>query len=133
MILEREGAAPVTNPSPSRLVRELEKLESYGKSSFASLTGLDGSYVQVAGGGVGCMLEWRDTSTSTHRRAFLEVPAVPFQDGTELTFGGGTIALRRDEWLNIRIVIEAFTAFAQGEAFPASIRWRDMSDVVGLR
>lgn len=60
-------------------------------------------------------------------------PSPPLQDGTELAFGGGTIALRRDEWLNIKLVIEAFTAFSQGEAFPASIRWRDMSDVVGLR
>jgi hypothetical protein len=132
MTFEREGAPPVANPAAHRLGSELRKLKSYGHSSFAALTGADGSYVQVAGGGVGCMLEWRDTRNHLHRRAFLEVPVVPFQDETELTFGGGTIALRRDEWLNIQLVIEAFTAFSKGEAFPATIRWRDVSEIVGL-
>jgi len=133
MVLEREGATALTNPSPARLASELKKPKSYGKSSFASLTRSDGSYVQVAGGGVGCMLEWRDTSTKTHSRAFVENPTVPFEDGTELTFGGGRVPLRRDEWLSIKLVIEAFTSFLQGSPFPVSIDWRDMSEVVGLR
>jgi len=130
VIFEREGAASITNPTAARLVSELKKLKSYGKSSFASLTRPDGSYVQVAGGGVGCMLEWRDTRTNTQSRAFVESPTVPFEDGTELTFGGGRIPLRRDEWLNIARVTEVFVAFLAGEPFPPSIRWRDISDIL---
>ena len=133
MILERQGVKPVTNPSEKRLAAELRRLKSYGKSSFASLTDADGNYLQVAGGGVGCMLEWRNSKAKTHMRAFLQTPSVPFEDGAELVFGGGRIPLRRDEWLNIRQVIETFVAFAAGNPLPSAISWRDMSEVVGLR
>lgn len=133
MLFEREGASPLSAPTAKRLASELRKLRSYGKSSFASLTRSDGSYVQTAGGGAGCLLEWRDTERNTHLRAFVERPTVPFEDGTELVFGGGRIPLRRDEWLNISLVTSAFVAFLGGEPFPPSISWRDISQMMGLR
>jgi hypothetical protein len=133
MTFEREGTLPLSDPTATRLTSELKKLKSYGKSSFASLTGADGSYVQVAGGGVGCMVEWRDTGTNRHWRACVKEPTVSFEDGTELIFGGGRIPLRRDEWLNVRMVTEIFVCFLDGRPFPNAIAWRDMSEVVGLR
>ena len=133
MVFEREGSPPQENLSPQRLTQGLSKLKSYGKSSFASITRPDGSYLQVGGGGTTCLLEWRDAEKGRHLRGFVEDPTVPFEDGTELSFGGGRIALQRDEWLKIELVTEAFVAFSAGEALPPSIHWRDVSEVLGLR
>jgi hypothetical protein len=79
------------------------------------------------------MVEWRDMETGTHWRAFVEEPTVSFDDGTELVFRGGRIPLRRDEWLNVRMVIDVFAAFLAGTAFPVAIGWRDISEAIGLR
>ena len=57
-------------------------------------------------------------------RAYVDEPHVPFEDGTELRFGGGVLVLRRDEWLKIDVVTDAFVAFASGQSLPASLRWR---------
>lgn len=133
MVFERESVKPVNSPTAARLARELKRLKSHGKSSFASLTRDGGSYVQVAGGGVTCMVERRDMETRTQWRAFVRAPTVSFEDGTELVFHGGRIPLRRDEWLNVRTATDIFTAFLEGKPFPANIGWRDISEVVGLR
>lgn len=129
MILERQGATLINDPSPKQLELELKRLKISGRSSFASLTDDSGSYVQVAGGGVACMLEWRDYKSRSHMRAYLKTSIVPFEDGTELIFAGGRIPLRQDEWLNINLIIKAFVAFSCGEPFPAAIFWRDMSEI----
>lgn len=130
--LEREGARVVEDPSCARVKRELEKLRSYGPSAFASLTRSDGSYVQVAGGGVGCMLEWRDALNQKHYRGHLGEPQVPFPDGAPLTFTGGSIPLRRDEWFRIDQVSEVFCAFLDGKSFPSFVQWREISELFEL-
>jgi hypothetical protein len=131
MTFERESVTPISDPSAKRVASEIRKLKSYGKSSFASLTREDGSYVQVAGGGVGCMVEKRDAAAQRQFRAFRRNPTVSFEDGTELVFGGGRIALRRDEWLNSNMVAEIFVAFLEDRPFPSEIDWRDMSAILG--
>lgn len=130
MIFERQAAQPVSTPKPERIRAELLKLKSAGRSSLASLTRDDGSYVQVAGGGVGCVLEMRDVLANKHLRAFVRTPLVPFEDGTELVCAAGRIKLRRDEWLDIQLVTEAFLAFLAGEKPPSSLEWREISSVV---
>lgn len=132
MTFEREGAQALTGPALRVLARELRKLQGHGKSSFASLTRPDGSYVQVAGGGICCLLERRDAGEGRQWRAFLSEPTVPFEDGTELVFGGGRVRLRQDEWLNIDLVVEVFTAFLEGRTLPDSVRWRDLTEPLGL-
>lgn len=123
MILERQNTPPRSSPTPAQIRRSLRTLKSYGKHTFASITAPDGSYLQVAGGGVACMLERRDAD-GARWRAFLDEPTSPFEDGTELTFGGGRIALMRDEWLRIEAVTQAFVAFSEGLALPAELLWR---------
>lgn len=131
MTFERENAKPIKNPSANVLARELKKLRNYGPSSFATLTADDGSYLQVAGGGVGCLLEKRDAKLGKQFRAWQESPVVPpdFKDGTFLCFSGGEIPLKRVEWFRITQIIEAFIAFNAGQPYPSHIQWRDISEM----
>lgn len=131
MVFEREGCKPIPKPTRKQLSRELLRLRSYGPSAFASLTADSGAYVQVGGGGVGCVLEWRDES-GRQMRASQSPPIVPFPDGAPLTFSGGAIPLRRGEWFRIEQVIEVFGAFLDGAPFPSFVTWRDVSQEVGL-
>ena len=130
LVLEIEGKQPHHDPTPKVVERELRKLRSYGKSSFASLTRKDGSYLQVAGGGVGCLLERRSIPEQRHFRAFVVEPRVPFEDGTELVFGGGRIKLMRDEWLDIGTVTKVFLHFLTDPAASDGVQWRDVTATV---
>ncbi len=129
MLFERENCKTIQNPSDKVIARELRRLKSYGRSSYASLTDPDskGSFIQVAGGGVGCLLEKRDAQAGIHYRAWQEKPIVPFENGTELCFSGGRVALKANEWFNIGQVIEVFTTFLRNEKDPSFIRWRDIT------
>lgn len=57
MLFEVEKKAPKQNPTTAQLSTSIMKLRSYGRSSFASLTDEHGNYLQVAGGGITCLLE----------------------------------------------------------------------------
>ncbi len=127
MLLEVEKKAPVENATAADVRAVIPKLRSYGPSSFASLTDAQGSYLQVAGGGVTCMLEWRDAVNRRHFRAHLDSPSKVFPDGTILTFSGGEVKLQADEWLTAPMVEAAFLAFLKGEPLPEAIGWRDIS------
>ncbi|HLP99428.1 MAG TPA: hypothetical protein VK149_13405 [Sideroxyarcus sp.] len=127
MLLEVEKKAPIENAKAADVRGVIPKLRSYGPSSYASLTDVQGNYLQVAGGGVTCLLEWRDAANRRHYRAHLDAPSKVFPDGTILTFSGGEVKLRADEWLAAPLVEEAFIAFLNGESLPQSIKWRDMT------
>lgn len=62
MKLEVEGKPAIQEPQESQLPRALKSLKSYGPASYASLTDASGNYVQVAGGGVICMIERYDAA-----------------------------------------------------------------------
>lgn len=128
MILECENKPPLSDPSPKRLAVRLKTLRSFGLSSYASLSDGVGGYVQMAGGGGLCLLEWRDAASGRHFRAWHKGRSAAFPDGTLLCCGAGRIAMQADEWFAIDKVIEAFTCFLAGEAWPADIRWRDVGD-----
>lgn len=128
MLLEVEKKNPIEHATVADVQAAIPKLRSYGPSSYASLTDPLGNYLQVAGGGVTCMLERRDSVNRHHYRAHLQIPNKVFPDGTILAFGGGEIKLRADEWLTAPMVEEAFLAFLKGEPMPPSICWRDISN-----
>jgi hypothetical protein len=107
-------------------VRARSALRSCGPSSYASLTDDPGNYLQVAGGALTCLLERREAATGRHYRACLDAPRLVQPDGTLLTFGGGAIALRADEWLPATLVTEAFIAFLHHKTLPASLLWREV-------
>lgn len=130
MRLEVEKKAPVDNVSEEKVRAAILALRSYGPSSFASLTDEEGNYLQVAGGGVTCMLERREASSGRHYRAYGEEPSKVYPDGTLLMFGGGKIALQADEWFTAPVVADAFLAFLNGQELPSSIRWRDVTTTV---
>lgn len=129
MKFEREGGAAIVEPSAKRIALEIRRLKSYGKSSFASLTRADGSYVQVAGGGVGCLVERRETGPLAGLHA--EADRLLCRRD-RLVFGGGRIALLRDEWIRAEMVVGIFEAFRVGGPFPTEIGWRDVSAAIGL-
>ena len=129
MLFEVEKKAPVENAKAADVRAVIPKLRSYGPSSYASLTDAQGNYLQVAGGGVTCMLEWRDAVNKRHYRAHLDAPSKVFPEGTILSFSGGEVKLRADEWLTAPMVEEAFLAFLKGEPLPASLQWRDISSM----
>lgn len=129
MRLEIEGKPSIDNATEAQVRSTVLALRSYGPSSFASLTDESGNYLQVAGGGVTCMLEMRDASARRHYRAFQEVDRPIHPDGTLLVFGGGEIPLKADEWFAGPAVADAFVAFLKREKLPSSIKWRDISDL----
>ncbi|WP_230948829.1 hypothetical protein, partial [Burkholderia vietnamiensis] len=80
-----EGKAEIIAPTPRQITHALKSLRSYGKSSYASLTDASGSYVQVAGGGVSCMIE-RFQFGAQRWRAFHDKSSPVRPDGTILVF-----------------------------------------------
>ena len=124
MILEIENQSTIIDVSEKVLIKKLKNLRSYGPSSFASLTNDNGSYVQLAGGGVTCMIEHFDSVMKIRKRAFHDFSSTQFSDGTRLVFGGGDIALKKDEWFNIEQSISIFTSFLGEKKFPENISWR---------
>ena len=106
------------------LESRLLALRSCGRHSYASLTDAQGSYVQVAGGGVTCLIESFDASTSTRSRAFRDKPSPVFPDGTVLSFGGGEMRLKSDEWFHASAVVEIFLCFKHERHYPETVHWR---------
>jgi hypothetical protein len=100
---------------------------SYRSSSFASLTDRQGNYVQVACGGITCMVERREESTAKQYRAHQKEDRKGCPDGTWLAFGGGTIPLKSDEWLSSDQGREIFLASLGGREMPKSIFWREVA------
>lgn len=72
MILEAETKQPKSVKSFGPVAKQLRAMKSYGPVSFASLTADDGSYIQVVGGRVTCLLEVRPSGWSSNRRAYLK-------------------------------------------------------------
>lgn len=126
MKFSRENAKTIDQPSAKQVVHGLRQLKSAGRSTFANLESADGSFVQVAGGPGGCVLEWKDGRTGVPRRAYLEAPWAPFEDGTTLECRAGSIALRRDEWMRLETVLDSFVAFLEGREFPVALPWREL-------
>lgn len=128
MRLEVENKVAVENVSEAKVRAAITALRSYGPSSFASLTDDQGNYLQVAGGGVTCMLERRDMAAGRHYRGYHDIRSKVYPDGTILAFGGGEIKLLADEWFTAPIVVDAFLAFLNGQPLPPSIKWRDVTE-----
>lgn len=124
MRFEVEGKAPVDAPRESAIRRGIKSLRSYGPSSFASLTDIDGNYIQVGGGGVTCLVERYFAASKERLRAFHDRPSPVRPDGTLLVFRGGQIALKSDEWFLAGQVEEIFLTFLSGADFPRYLSWR---------
>lgn len=129
MRLEVESRPPIDNATEAQVRTAVLGLRSYGPSSFASMTDEAGNYLQVAGGGVTCMLEMRDAAARRHYRAYQDVDRPIHPDGTLLVFGGGEIPLKADEWFAAPMVADAFVSFLKGEELTSSIRWRDVTSL----
>jgi hypothetical protein len=131
VLFEVEKKTPKHDPTTDQVSAAITKLRSYGPSSFASLTDEHGNYLQVAGGGLTCLLERRASASAQHFRAYLETPSGIHPDGTILAFSGSQVKLQADEWISAPLVVEAFTAFLQGRELPQAIRWRDITSLLG--
>lgn len=132
MILERENAPPVVNPSGTRLSKELRKLRVSGPSSFASLTSERGEFLQVAGGRGGCLLEYKSLDGEVFH-GYQDVPVVPFPDGTVLVFTAGSVELARNEWFSMKQVVEVFVGWLEGRPWPSWLHWRNITGLLGMR
>ena len=124
MKLEVEGKASISEATPAQIARAIRSLKSYGRSSYASLTNESGNYVQVAGGGVSCMVELFDAAAEVCSRAFHDKPSAARPDGTILVFGAGNLPMRSDEWFMANQVVEIFLAFHATAPFPNYVCWR---------
>ena len=125
MLFEVEGKASVEQPKLAFIERSLRELKSYSKHTFASLQHSDGSYMQVAGGQVTCILERRDVGSSRMLRGYLAKARAPFVGTQMLSFGGGTVLAEPDEFLFMEDdVIPAFQAFFDRQPLPADVKWR---------
>ena len=125
MRYERDGCKPIEDPSEKQVTRDLSRLKGC-RRSFALLTEDDFHWVQMAGGGMCCCIEWRDGDKQY--RAFQDKPVVPWKGITKLTGTGlGMIDVEQHEFFRIEQVTAAFLAFLDGTGFPAEIRWRDIT------
>jgi hypothetical protein len=124
MRFEVEGKASVDAPRESVIRRGIRSLRSSGPSSFASLTDVDGNYMQVGGGGVTCLVEQYFAASKQRLRAFHDRPSPVRPDGTLLVFRGGQIAMKSDEWFMASQVEEIFVGFLTGADFPSYMSWR---------
>lgn len=129
MKLSVQNKPELSDPSETRLRGVLKSLRSYGKSSFATLSNDCGGYVQVAGGGVTCVVEMKLDVSAKLLRAHLAEAHKVFPDGTILASGAGSIRMLSDEWLNIEQAIEIFLAFLRGSEWPEFVKWRDISSI----
>lgn len=130
MRLEVQGKPTIHELTEAQARAAVTSLRSYGPSSFASLTDEKGNYVQVAGGGVTCMLERRDAASGRHFRGYKDEKSKVFPDGTALVFGGGEIRLSADEWFTAQEVAEVFSAFLRSNELPRLVKWRDITAVL---
>ena len=95
MKLEAENSPVIAGVSHVQLIKTLEKLKSYGPSSFACITDDDGNYVQVAGGRFTCFIERYDAKSKRLFRGYHSNSSTNFEDGTLLSFGGGRVELKK--------------------------------------
>ena len=123
MRLQREGSRSIEKPTEAEIRHAL----SLTKSSFASLTADDGSYVQVAGGPGLFALEFHDAS-GRHFRGRQAQPKVKFPDGTTLSFSGGTLTLAQREWFLIDQVTKVLVAFSSGQGAPSFVEWQPLNE-----
>jgi hypothetical protein len=122
MMFQREGCKSIASPSESKLRLELSR----AKSSFASLTAGDGSYVQV-GGGPGLFVVERRDRDGRHFRARQEPPVTRFDDGVTISFSGSTLAMANSEWFLLDQVVAIFSAFARGETI-STVHWQTLDE-----
>ena len=127
MKFEMEKKLPKSNPTEKQVRASIARLRSFGPSSFASLSDEAGNYVQVAGGGITCLLERREASTGRRFRGFKDGRNPNYPDGTLLVFGAGEIALQSDEWFQQNEAADVFAAFLSGRDVYAAIKWREIS------
>lgn len=126
MLLEIEGKKPVQVQDFALVEKTLRSLKSYGPASFAILTKEDGSYVQVAGGRLTCVVERRLPGSAGNERACYHQTRVPFDGRQTLMFGSGRLEVEPDELLFIDDVIALFRAFWDDTPYPETVTWRLM-------
>jgi len=124
MRFERQGCKPILNPTEAQLKRAL----SLTKSSFASLTATDESFMQVGGGPGLFVLEYRDSS-GHHFRARQASPVTRFEDGTTISFSGSTLKMANGEWFLVGQVSLVFAAFASGGQLPDFVQWKPLNEL----
>lgn len=129
MKFDAESNATIVSPKVDQIKKVIKALKSYGPSSYASLTDEHGRYVQVAGGGITCMVERFDPQSGERLRAFHDKPNPVYPDGTILSFRAGNLSMKSDEWFKSDQVVEIFTAFLNGSEFPADVSWRHAPDL----
>ena len=127
MILEIEGRTDINNPNEDQVRSAIESLRTHGPSSFAILASADGSFVQVGGGGVTCVIERKDGSSGKQFRAYKAEKSKVFADGDILSFAGSNIALAADEWLTSNDAKSLFLCFLAGKDLPSDLYWRDLA------
>jgi hypothetical protein len=121
MIFQREHCKAIQRPTTKKVALELART----KSSFASLTSENGSYIQVAGGPGLFVLEYR-TADGKHFRAYQTTPIAISPDGTTLESSAGRIPMDRADWFLLLQVTETFSAFLNAAAWPAFLQWREL-------
>jgi len=130
MRLEIENKPAIDDATEAQVCAVIMSLRSYGPSSFASLTDVKGNYLQVAGGGMTCMLERKDIVSGHHFRGYKGEKSKVFPDNTALMFGGGEVRLAADEWFTAQEVVEVFLAFLRCSELPLSVKWRDVTTML---
>jgi hypothetical protein len=93
----------------------------------------EGSYLQVGRSGFCCCLEWHDTKSQRHCRAFQQPPVVPWPGVTRIYVIGGELSLRQEEYFSPTQATEALLAFLHQQPFPNFIQWRDIASELNAK
>lgn len=128
LTLSADGKPDLLGPSERQIARTLASLKSQGPTSFAALSDANGNFVQAAGGQATCLIEKRFAADHRVFRAYQDKRSSVFADGSILSFNGGSIALRSDEWFEASDALDLFLAFANGQPDPVLFHWREITE-----
>ena len=123
---ESESGITFDNPTDEDLDHLLAQLDGVD-NSYASLTRLDGSYLQTGGGPTTFTVEERRTRPGgmfCHLKAF---HAGRGSEARSIVVGGARVSVRADQLLDLPTVQEIFRSFRRGIPTPPKVIWKDIT------
>ncbi|OXM83274.1 hypothetical protein CF651_26465 [Paenibacillus rigui] len=129
MIFESENGVHYKKIKKNDLENHLRTIDG-SSNSYAILEKEDGSYMQVGGGPIKFTVEVRkyfSSSDFTHRKAIQKDSA---SSGTmKIIISGSLVEVQTNQVMNLETVILLFKSFLEGEDFPTTVEWDDMTNM----
>lgn len=127
MVLESENNQRLLDPTKQQVFDALARLDGVG-NSYAFLEDDSESYIQVGGGPIEFTVEVRKTKsdgTFTHWKA--ELLKSKNYGERNIIISGSVVRVKSNQILDKKNVKQLFEAFMDGDSFPNTVKWIDMT------